>query len=130
MNRRSEARGVGEILRGLLTCALCGRPGGHLLAGSRICTRCRNDYAPTRLAFWRWATGTSVAELSRRTRVTQMTIHRALRGEAMGKRAADAIARVTGIDRDLLMEGQPSPFGRKRECDSLSDSSAVNAARR
>jgi len=77
------------------------------------CERCREELAPTRFQLWRSALGLSVADIAAMLRMTQMTVHRALRGERIGARTAKKLAHLTRLPFELFREGEPSPFARK-----------------
>jgi methylphosphotriester-DNA--protein-cysteine methyltransferase len=100
-------------ISGLIECPLCGRSAGAIGKGERACQRCRSELSPTHLQAWREAIGMTVEQLAELVRVTPMTVHRALRGEPMGKRTAQRLGRVTGISAELLRAGEPSPFARR-----------------
>ena len=89
-----------------IRCPLCGRSGGHLLAEAEVCTRCRQELDPTPLALWRSTLGIEVAELAEASGLHVFTIQRALRGEPMGKRAAEALSGLTDIPVSELMGGE------------------------
>lgn len=110
---RIELRKAREIMRGLVRCPLCERSGGAIREGHEACEKCRADLAPTQLESFRKCLGLSVAEIAAYAGVTTMTIHRALRGEGLGKKAAAAIAKISRIAVEVLEAGEPSPFRRK-----------------
>lgn len=104
---------------GLIRCPLCGRSGGHIGAGESVCTRCRNGVgdelglAPTRLHVWRVTLGWSVQEMAEAVGVSPETLARALRGDRVGARTASKLEALTGISREQLRLGEPSPFAAK-----------------
>jgi len=100
-----------ELERGLVRCLVCGRSGGHLVAGDRICSLCR----PTPLRRWLAAVGFTVAELAVAARVSRDTVQVALRGERISARAARALAAVTKIPVDQLR------VARAKESDEAQD---------
>jgi DNA-binding transcriptional regulator YiaG len=111
---RSQLRRAREVIRGIISCPLCGRSGGAIRAGHEACEKCRAELAPTKLESFRQILGLSVKDIATHAGVTTMTVHRALRGEPLGMRAARALSRVTRIPVEVLALGEPSPF-RKRE---------------
>lgn len=96
----------GDLLRGLVACPLCGRSGGHIRAGARVCARCEATYRPTALQSWRAATQMPVQELADRARVSRDTVQVALRGEPVSVRTAKRLGRVTKIDPALIRVGR------------------------
>lgn len=114
MKPRSLQQTVAALMRGIIACPICGRSGGHLREDHLVCEVCRSELAPTKLMMAREGVGWSVDELAEAAGVTTMTVHRALRGERLGKASAKALSKVTGVPIEVLRAGERSPFYRPR----------------
>lgn len=86
-----------------IRCPLCGRSGGHLRLGKHVCTRCQQELDPTPLQQWRTTLGIEVSEMAEATGLHVFSIQRALRGQPLGIRAAEALAELTDIPVAVLM---------------------------
>lgn len=96
----------GDVLRGIISCPLCARSGGHMRRGARVCSKCEAQLRPTPLQAWRAATAISVEELARAARVSRDTLQVALRGEPVSARTAARLSKVTKIDPLLIRVGR------------------------